>query len=341
MILREMEKLRRPSGAFIAAPSLDYYACWLRDHLYTSFCYYYLGEFQKLREGIWIVFDILQKHRGKIDNIICSPPHNPHDFLHAKYNPDTLEEVTREWGHHQLDAIGLFLHIVADLNFKNIEKVIRNKNDSDIIQLLILYLCAIRYWESRDNGMWEDDWAIHASSIGAVLKGLDYIKWRQIAVVPDSMIASGRETLNKLLPNESESRSVDMAQLSLIWPYNVVESKMANTLLERVETGLVQTHGLNRYWGDSYYRSQNGVSGEWPMGFFWLSIIASQRNKGRKAAYWFDKGTEQMTSDQHIPELYKDGKPNNHQPLAWAHAMALIAKSKLSKLSQREGNQCE
>ena len=135
--------------------------------------------------------------------------------------------------------------------------------------------------------------------------------------------------MNWLLPNESPVRDIDMAELSLIWPYRVVLPQVRDEILARVYAKLVQLHGVNRYWGDAYYRSDNGISGEWPMGFFWLSIIASEMGNHSLARQWYEKGILEMTPDGHIPELYKNGKPNNHTPLAWAHAMALIAAKKL------------
>ncbi|OGD29926.1 hypothetical protein A3A18_00935 [Candidatus Azambacteria bacterium RIFCSPLOWO2_01_FULL_44_84] len=332
VLLREMENLQKPSGAFIAAPSGDYRSCWLRDHLYCVFTYFYLNDFEKLQRGIWVVFDILHKYRWKIEKAIITPPgsHNVHEFIHAKYDPDTFNEITNDWGHHQLDALGLLLHIVADLDFKNI-RVIRNENDSKLIQLLIFYLLAVKFWKNPDNGMWEEGLDFHSSSVGAIVAGLSYINRRQIVVVPSSMINAGCDALNAILPNESSSREIDMASLSLIWPYNIVSREIADTILSRAKSKLAQRHGLNRYWGDNYFRSRSGVSGEWPMGFFWLSIIYSQRHEAEEARHWFDRGLAEIVFGIHIPELYKDGESNNHTPLAWAHALAVIAEVKLEQ----------
>lgn len=333
-ILRELEKLQRPSGAFVAAPSLDYHACWIRDQLYTSYCYYYINEFDKLKKGVSVIFDILHKHRPKTEEAICIPPDNTSRYINAKYHPDTLEELHDVWGHHQLDAIGLFLYIVADLDFKNIS-MIRNKNDSELIQLLVFYLLSVRYWEKPDNGMWEENFYLHSSSIGSALAGLLYIQRRELAIVPTSLIALGREALNNLLPNESPNLNVDMAQLSLIWPYNIVSTKMAEKIISNIKQKLVQKHGLNRYWGDNYFRSKNGISGEWPLGLFWLSIIYSQQHDIEEAKYWFDKGLDQVDSGGRVPEIYQDEKPNLHTPLAWAQSFAIIAKAKLDSELQK------
>jgi len=267
------------------------------------------------------------------------------NVLHAKVHPDTFEEITHEWGHHQLDAIGLFLYIVGFAYQEGID-VRRDEDDARTLALLVHYLEAVRYWEFPDFGMWEEHLTLHASSIGAVVAGLTLIDEHKLAYVPLDLILKGQKMLYWLLPNESPEHDVDMAELSLIWPYNIMLPPVRSTVLALVEKKLVQKKGLNRYWGDEYYRSDDGISGEWPMGFFWLSIIYSEcaREKNirkgtkkevgrlkKRARYWFDRGLKTLTSENYIPEIYKNGVPNEHTPLAWAHAMALIAEKKLSE----------
>jgi GH15 family glucan-1,4-alpha-glucosidase len=36
-----------------------------------------------------------------------------------------------------------------------------------------------------------------------------------------------------------------------------------------------------------------------------------------------------MNENGFLPELYQDGAPNIHTPLAWAHALGIIAAKKL------------
>jgi hypothetical protein len=184
--------------------------------------------------------------------------------------------------------------------------------------------------------MWEEELNLHASSIGACVSGLEFVKRRSIIQVPQTLINKGIGALEKLLPNESldfgnaNGHTNDMAQLSLIWPYNHA-GQHAEEIVKKIiggEKSLVQKHGLNRYWGDNYYRSANGVSGEWPMGFFWLSIIYSQFHRTDEARRWFELGAAQAVDDN-IPELYQNDAANNHTPLAWAHALALTADAKL------------
>ncbi len=328
MLRNGLDQLRTKKGTFIAAPSFDYEACWIRDQLYSTFAYYFLGETKKFKEGVWVIFDVFKKYKNKIEHVACNRPTHTAQYIHAKYHHEAMNEITDEWGHHQLDAIGLFLYVVG---FTHREKctLIRDEEDKEIIQLLVQYLTAVRYWEFPDNGMWEEGINLHASSIGAVVAGLTLVKDQKLTVVPTSLILHGHETLQWLLPNESPDRETDMALLSLMWPYNIVSPLMQNEILARIKKTLVRTHGLNRYWGDNYYRSDNGMSAEWSMGFFWLSIIYTEKGDKDEAREWFLLGQKTLTPKGDIPELYQNGVPNAHTPLAWAHAMALIAAKKL------------
>jgi GH15 family glucan-1,4-alpha-glucosidase len=325
---KSLERLRNKNGVFIAAPSSEYEACWIRDQLYSTLCYFYLGEIQKFREGVQVVFKTLHKHREKIEHVICDTPTEGYQYIHAKYDAQELNEITHDWGHHQLDAIGLFMYIVGFAKRNGIE-ICRSPRDKELIQLLVQYLTSVRYWEFPDHGMWEEGIDLHSSSIGAVVAGLTLIKEEKIAVVPESLIVRGHKTLHWLLPNESPHREVDMALLTLLWPYNVISPDIRDEILQKIESTLVQSHGLNRYLGDNYYRSHNGISAEWTMGFFWLSIIYSKKGDKEKAQEWFHRGCAQITLDGHIPELYQNGLPNDNTPLAWAHSMAIIATKKL------------
>ena len=352
-IQREMEILRYPNGAFDAAPTLDYQAMWIRDTLYASFSYWYLEDYDKLRQGIWVVFDIFKKHKRKIKLRIASPTDIPGGLIHAKYKSDTLQEIVTDdgWKHHQLDALGLFLHIVADLDFKHI-RIIRDDEDLEILYLLVAYLRSVEYWQKPDYGMWEECKIRHSSSIGAVLAGLSYIrKQRLVPEISDALIRAGEDTIREILPFESRDKcpepyqqhhrhDCDSAQLSLIWPFNVVvREDDIDDLLYRISNNLKQIHGFNRYWGDDYYRSDQGnlqgISAEWPLFKFWMSIICSQRHEHEKSLEWFKNGCGDIV-DNKIPEAYKNGLPNNHTPLTWAHSIALIAYKKLPAEAQKE-----
>ncbi|MBU2635247.1 hypothetical protein KJ841_02105, partial [Patescibacteria group bacterium] len=87
-----------------------------------------------------------------------------------------------------------------------------------------------------------------------------------------------------------------------------------------------------RYLNDNYYRSENGVSGEWPLVFYWLSISEFQRGNIKQAEKWLFKGLDQIRYDR-ITELFYNETANKNNPLAWAHSFTIIALIKLKKFS--------
>lgn len=338
LLMRGLEMLRNPvTGAIIAAPTPDYFSCWMRDQVYAALAYYYIGEKEKFVQSIHVLFDCIEQTEDKIAHAAKEKPWKISDHIHAKFHPITLREHTPEWGHHQVDAVGLFLFIIA-FSVKQGLPILTSKKDKDMVQLLVDYLEGVKYAAEGDFGMWEENpLALRASSIGAAVAGLAAVKEMKLAVVKDSMIAEGYTALAMLLPNETAFRDTDMATLSLIWPYRVVSEDMAKEILARVKSKLVQEKGLNRYWGDEYYgRSKNGVSAEWPLGFFWLAIIESDLGDTEKAKYWFKRGMSTMTDDGYLPELCIDGKGNDHTPLAWTHSFAAIAHEKIMGTAKKD-----
>src|SRR3989338_3943227 len=116
-----------------------------------------------------------------------------------------MEEIPGEWGNKQNDAIGAVLFKIGELESKGV-RIIRNISDTRILQKLVRYLEAIEYWHDKDNGMWEENEEVHASSVGACVAGLKEIRKVDGVEVPEWLIRKGEETLNKLLPRESETK---------------------------------------------------------------------------------------------------------------------------------------
>jgi len=190
------------------------------------------------------------------------------------------------------------------------------------VQKLVKYLEAIEYWHDADNGMWEDREEVHASSIGACLAGL--IAVQHIVNVPLHLIAHGEHALRTMLPRESVTKHVDMALLSLIWPYKVVTAKEREQILKNVEE-LVREKGVIRFTGDWYYN--NGKESEWPMGHAWLAIIYKQLGQEHKYRFYLEKARNTLNTHGEMPELYFGGTSthNENTPLAWAMSLMKVA----------------
>ena len=118
---------------------------------------------------------MLQRYEYKIDHAIKQKPKHAYQYIHARFHPHTFDEFDEEWGNKQNDAVGAILFKIGDLD-KNGYKVIRNLNDVRILQKLVMYLQSVEYWHDEDNGVWEENTEVHASSVGACLSGLNKIK---------------------------------------------------------------------------------------------------------------------------------------------------------------------
>lgn len=312
-----------PNGLFAAANSAatGYHRVWIRDNIYTLLGYESKGDSATAERALHALLDILKKHAYKIDWMIKEPhPKHKHRYIHPRYDPNG-NEVPEEWGNKQNDAIGALLWKIGDAHKKG--NLTLRDGDAAILQKIVDYLAAIEYWKDADNGMWEENEEVHASSIGACLAGL--LAVQHLVHVPLHLIAHGEHTLRKLLPRESLTKETDLALLSLIYPYNVVTPNERDAILKDVEEKLVREKGVLRYIGDCYYN--NGREAEWTMGLCWLAIIYKQLGNTKKHKEFLNKARAAFNMNGELPELYFGGtnEHNENTPLAWAMSLWTVA----------------
>ena len=316
-----LKKMQYPSGLF-AASSLKiktgYNLSWIRDNVYTLIGLESAQKYNLVKKTLRALLDILLKHEYKIDFAIKEKPNHAYQYIHARYNPLTMEEIWENWGNKQNDAIGALLFKIGDLEEKGI-KIIRNENDLRIIKKLVDYLESIEYWHDKDNGMWEENEEVHASSVGACVAGLKKIS--KIVYVENELIKKGQEQLNKLLPRESEAKETDLALLSLIYPYNIATKEQKSLILKNVEEILLKEKGVIRYLGDQYYFRKGEA--QWTMGLPWLAIIYKKLNQPDKYAFYSRKTLKAINEKGELPELYyaNSDEHNENCPLAWSQAL--------------------
>ena len=312
--LRILNAMILPNGAVLASPNAGYRAHWVRDGLYVSTAAVTLGLSDLSHRLIRAPFSIFQKHRAKILGGIRKPPGKNFDFIHARYHPTHFDEFADEWGHNQLDMIGLFLHLVARLPEKGIDvfQYGRQHEDRILLSHITRYLETLEWWKCPDYGVWEEGPKLNSSSLGAVLSGLQgLIRLDDPDLFfNEAQLEKGQAALRQLLPSESEGRSCDLAQLSLIWPFDVLDDGQAKTVLANVESELVRERGVIRYRRDAYFNGNDprlitvrdarigrkaadyeeadkkafpyaseGTEAQWPLGLAWLSIVHAKLAK--------------------------------------------------------------
>lgn len=330
--LKILEGLQFRSGLFAASVknvSTGYDKAWLRDNFYECLAFEVVGDTEIVRKTYRAILDIFKKHEYKIDYAVSKKPDYTHQYIHARYHPETFDEYWEEWGNKQNDSIGCILFKVGELERREPGSVIKDESDVRVLQKLVWYLSTLEYWHDRDSGMWEEDQEVHASSVGACVAGLISIKGVSDIEVPDELIEAGKAALAKILPRESERKFVDLALLSLIWPYDVVTDEQRRMILENVEYHLLRERGVIRYKGDRYYnKNEDGWSeeAEWTFGLSWLAVIYEKMGNAEKAAEYLEKAKETVTK-KGVPELYfsHSEKFNDNTPLGWSESLFIVA----------------
>ena len=330
--LKILESLQTPKGLFLASKkgvSTGYDKSWLRDNFYETLAFEVINDWETVERTYKSILKIFLKHEAKIDAAIKNKPKNSFEYIHARFHPETFDEFWEEWGNKQNDAVGCILFRLGELEVKQKRSIIKTQEQVRIVNKLVKYLESIEYWHDRDSGMWEEDEEIHASSVGACVAGLRSVMRIPSIEVPYQLIRRGQRSLNALLPRESERKFVDLALLSLIWPYNVVNEEQRDEILANVEYHLKRDRGVIRYKGDHYYnKNPDGYSeeAEWTFGLAWLAIIYEMMERKDKAQELL-KDLIAADTPEGLPELYFSNSPefNENTPLGWSESLFIVA----------------
>lgn len=317
-------------GLYKASVGENYQKIWVRDSFYCALPLLqdnpdeYVETIQKLLD-FYIMMEL--KHH-KFYWLIKDPTNKAsYEYLHPRLSSD-LGEIEQPWGFKQHDCFGEVLYSIY-LGESAGYKIIRNSVDKHIIKQIIRTLEAQEYWRDADNGIWEEYEEVHASSVGSCVKGLESIRYCGFEV-PQYIIDNGKKALNNLLPRESDTKSSDLALLTLIYPFNVVSESMAKTILNNVENELLRERGVIRYKGDKYYNPTGkiGDEAEWCFGIAYLALAHNNIGQHEKANYFYKLLLEKcVVNDGEVPELFysKTNIYNDNTPLGWSVAMARIA----------------
>ncbi|MGE7780150.1 glycoside hydrolase family 15 protein [Peribacillus sp. NPDC097264] len=329
--LEVLDRMRLSNGAYTASLSEDYNYVWVRDVVYTVLPFL-TDSSDRYMNAYHALFDIFRMYEWKIDIHTEKKPQYLFEYIHARYSTD-LKELPVVWGHAQNDSIGAFLWGVGE-GYRNGQKVIRDEHDLEIVQKLVDYLECLQYWQAGDNGMWEENIEIHASSIGACVAGLTSVK--MLVTVKEELIKKGEEALRFLLPRESYTKETDLALLSLIYPYRLVDRNTALKILENVTNRLERTYGCIRYEKDLYYNE--GQEAEWCFGLPWIGLCYLELGMVNKAMDYIDKTKKIIPLNWEVPELYIGGRdvPNGNTPLAWSVSLSYLFLEKTNMMQNEK-----
>jgi GH15 family glucan-1,4-alpha-glucosidase len=253
------------------ATHTGYQAVWVRDNVYVAYSLLSNGEPGKAAAAVLALADHFQRESSRFDAIVADPSlaANPMNRPHVKFNGYPIGEVGT-WPHDQNDALGYFLWIFSRM--ARLDLIPISPSHAAVIAHFPEYLQAIRFWEDEDSGHWEEARKNSASSIGVVCAGLralqdllnseqgSGLRSRTSKELVDSLLTSGLERLNQILPAECiqdppRARRYDAALLFLVYPLEIVGQDMADRIIQDVRLHLQGDFGMRRYLGDSFWCS--------------------------------------------------------------------------------------
>ena len=336
--LNVIRTMQTPTGVFTASGQDTFYnKAWLRDIYFIVLSFLEVGEIETVQKAAKALLTVFVKHQGKISWAIENKPHEAWQYIHARFHPETFEEYWEEWGNSQNDAVGEVLNLLVELELRG-TGVIETDEEKAVTQKIIDYLIAVEYWHDPDNGIWEENLEVHASSIGSVVAALRKAQKLDWLEVPEEAIKNGEDALQKLLPRESATKFTDLALMTLIYPFQAVNEEQTLEILRNVEYHLVKDKGVLRYKLDRYYnQNDDGYSeeAEWCFGLSWLAIIYAERGQADRAWHYLERAKNAVTQSGEVPEAYfsHTDNPNPNTPLAWAESMYVIALQKVRDMS--------
>ncbi|KAG7187920.1 hypothetical protein KM043_013884 [Ampulex compressa] len=322
------------TGLFPASPDNEH--AWVRDNVYCilavwglSMAYKKIADVDedraktyeleqscvKLMRGLLMA---MMRQKEKVETFKATQ--NPHDALHAKYSSANGQTVVgdREWGHLQIDAISLYLLILAQMTASGLQ-VVFNLDEVSFIQNLVFYIesayCTPDYgiWERGDktnHGLPE----LNASSIGMAkaameaMNELDLFGARGGSTSVIHILADEAQkcqaVLQSMLPRESNSKELDSGLLAVIsFPaFAVDEPNLIRLTREAISRKLQGRYGCKRFLRDGYktpkedpnrlyyepweLRMFENIECEWPLFFCYLILdYCFQGNKEAAAEY--------------------------------------------------------
>nr|CAD7453579.1 unnamed protein product [Timema tahoe] len=344
------------TGLFPASPQNEH--AWIRDNVYCilavwglSMAYKKIADMDedraktyeleqscvKLMRGLLMA---MMQQKDKVEKFKTTQ--NPLDALHAKYSSSTGQTVVgdKEWGHLQIDAVSLYLLILAQMTASGLQ-IVFNLDEVAFIQNLVFYIesayCTPDYgiWERGDktnHGLPE----LNASSIGMAKAALEAMNELDlfgarggsssiIHVLADEA-QKCQAVLQSMLPRESNSKELDSGLLAIIsFPAFAVDDPQ---LIQLTRTAIVSKlqgrYGCKRFLRDGYktpkedpsrlyyepweLRMFDNIECDWPLFFCYLMLDYCFQGNKEAATEYTETLEEIMIRTENgmrlVPELY-------------------------------------
>ena len=267
------------------------------------------------------------------------------------------------WGAFQPDQAGASLWAIYEYFKKDLseaikyEALIRRLADglANDWHKTYFYHHTVDLWEEnsrRTSSVYQNN---HTYSLASCAKGLELANqiikndiWLEKAEEMKKRIQfayddrAGRFLRNK--GNKVADWTIDSSLIGLVWPFEIVKEDDERFLytLKQIEEKIVINGGVHRFENDMYDGEGTGAegAGTWPLLNFWMSIYWSIAGKKEKAEQYYDWVLRKLDEDgygDYIPEqIFEDDIRHGVYPLAWSHAMFILASDRLGYLNNKE-----
>lgn len=270
-------------------------------------CYELEQSCVKLMRGLLMA---MMNQKDKVEKFKITQ--NPLDSLHAKYSSKNGQPVVgdAEWGHLQIDAVSLYLLILAQMTASGLQ-IVFSLDEVSFIQNLVFYIesayCIPDYgiWERGDKTNHGEP-ELNASSIGmakAALEAMNELDLFGARGGPASVIHvladeahKCQAVLQSMLPRESNSKELDSGLLCVIgFPaFAVDDPQLIRNTKDAILQRLQGKYGCKRFLRDGYrtpkedpsrlyyerweLRMFENIECEWPLFYCYLILFHAFQN---------------------------------------------------------------
>ncbi|XP_065667244.1 probable phosphorylase b kinase regulatory subunit alpha isoform X3 [Hydra vulgaris] len=377
-----------PASLYRAQFSLkhEYSDAWIRDNVYSilpvwalALAYGKTGEHEEEKSRqyelhqsvIKLMRALLRSMMQQVDKVErFKRSQKKEDSLHAKYCCRTGKTVVgdHDWGHLQIDAVSLYLLILAQMTASGLQ-IVYTKDEVDFVQNLVFYIETA--YLIPDFGIWERGdktnrgvTELNASSVGmakAALEAMDELDVFGSRGSPESVIhvladqiQGCKAVLQSMLPRESLSKECGASLLSIIsFPAFAVEDiNLINTTKSEIITMLQGFYGCKRFLRDGYHCENEDrfrlhyelhelskfehIECEWPL-FFCFLVLDGVYNSNINQVETYLKLLEPLiikSADQLdlLPELFYVPKDKIEQEKEVPHSQTRFCGDRLPHL---------
>ncbi|XP_060662736.1 LOW QUALITY PROTEIN: probable phosphorylase b kinase regulatory subunit alpha [Drosophila nasuta] len=300
-------------------------------------CYELEQSCVKLMRGLLMA---MMNQKDKVEKFKMTQ--SPYDSLHAKYSSKNGLPVVadNEWGHLQIDAVSLYLLILAQMTASGLQ-IVFSLDEVSFIQNLVFYIESA--YSIPDYGIWErgdktnhGEPELNASSIGmakAALEAMNELDLFGARGGPASVIHvladeahKCQAVLQSMLPRESNSKELDSGLLCVIgFPaFAVDDAQLIHNTKDAILSRLQGKYGCKRFLRDGYrtpkedpsrlyyerweLRMFENIECEWPLFYCYLILFHAFQNDKRSVQEYADRLEKIMVRSEDgillVPESY-------------------------------------